>query len=192
MKELMALAAAEDSFRIGRTCGRRACELPAPPTRDLVGEAGLHGWTGRRVGRGPTFKRWARSCAIFVTKLICDESRPSRPGSCHDWPLEHGGEPRAVRCVRRGSKSIPRAAARPAFAVGCRQCAYERRKWSKPHPIELLARDLATVQVRDLIRQIVRDELVLAGIILPPSPPKPKRRGPPLRVVTFTAGPDDE
>jgi hypothetical protein len=31
----------------------RACELPTLPTRDLVGdEAGLHGWTGRRVGRG--------------------------------------------------------------------------------------------------------------------------------------------
>jgi hypothetical protein len=41
------------SFRIGRTCGRRACELPALPMRALVGdEAGLHGWTGRRVGRG--------------------------------------------------------------------------------------------------------------------------------------------
>ena len=33
---------------------RRACELPALPTRDLVGdEAGLHGWTGRRVSRRP-------------------------------------------------------------------------------------------------------------------------------------------
>src|SRR5690349_18747170 len=30
-----------------RIVGRRACELPAPPTRDLVGgEAGRHGWTG--------------------------------------------------------------------------------------------------------------------------------------------------
>jgi len=44
------------SFRIGRRYGRRACERPALPTRDLVaGEAGLHGWTGRRVGEAPTF-----------------------------------------------------------------------------------------------------------------------------------------
>jgi hypothetical protein len=37
----------------------RVCELPTLPTRDLVGgEAGLHGWTGRRVGRSaPTFLR---------------------------------------------------------------------------------------------------------------------------------------
>ncbi len=30
-----------------------ACELPAPPTRDLVGgEPGLHGWTGRPAAAG--------------------------------------------------------------------------------------------------------------------------------------------
>ena len=95
-------------------------------------------------------------------------------------------------CKERFKINSPRGRPPTFCSRSCRQRAYERRKWSKPHPIELLARDLATVQVRDLIRQIVRDELVLAGIILPPSPPKPKRRGPPLRVVTFTAGPDDE
>src|SRR6516164_1181102 len=45
---------------IERTCGRRAYKLPALPTRDLVGdEAGLHGWTGRKVGKveAPTFLR---------------------------------------------------------------------------------------------------------------------------------------
>jgi hypothetical protein len=56
---------------------------------------------------------------------------------------------------------------------------FERRKWSRPHPVELLARDINTIQVRDLVRQIVREELISAGILLTPPlpPPKPKRRG---------------
>ena len=65
----------------------------------------------------------------------------------------------------------------------CRQRAYELRKWSRPHPIELLARDIDTAQVQDVIRQIVRELLVEAGINnLPPPPPKPKRQ-PALRLV---------
>jgi hypothetical protein len=41
----------------------------------------------------------------------------------------------------------------PTFCSrSCRQRAYERRKWLRPHPVELLARDLDTAAVRDLIR----------------------------------------
>jgi hypothetical protein len=60
---------------------------------------------------------------------------------------------------------------------------YEQRKWSRPHPIELLARDIDTARVRDVIRQEVREALLAAGIILPPPAPKPKRRGPVLRLI---------
>jgi hypothetical protein len=67
----------------------------------------------------------------------------------------------------------------------CRQRAYEQRKWSRPQPVELLARDIATVQVRAFIRQVVREFLLEAGIDLPPpsSPPKSKRRASSLRLV---------
>jgi len=65
----------------------------------------------------------------------------------------------------------------------CRQRAYERRKWQRPHPIDLLARDINTVQVKDLVRRIVREVLTEAGIDLPPPPPKKPKRRDHLRVV---------
>jgi hypothetical protein len=49
--------------------------------------------------------------------------------------------------------------------------------------MELLARDIDTARVRNVIREEVREALLAAGIILPPPTPKPKRRGPPLRLV---------
>jgi len=62
MKGLMALATGLSMiFQIWRTCGRRACDLPALPTRDLVGdEVALHGRTGRQVGRGAQLLTGAR------------------------------------------------------------------------------------------------------------------------------------
>jgi hypothetical protein len=72
----------------------------------------------------------------------------------------------------------------PTFcSQSCRQRAYEQRRWSRPHPVELLARDIDTARVRDVIRQELREALLAAGIILPPPAPRPKRRGPPLRLV---------
>jgi len=59
----------------------------------------------------------------------------------------------------------------------------QQRKWSRPHPVELLARDIASVRVRDVIRQEIRQALLGAGINPPPPPPAPKRRRPPLRLV---------
>jgi hypothetical protein len=100
-------------------------------------------------------------------------------------PLDHErgvAKMRGARSARRGSKSILAAGRQPS-AAGHAASAYEQRKWSKPHPVELLARDIATVQVRDFIRQVVRELLLEAGIILPPPPPKPKRHDPPLRLI---------
>src|SRR5215470_18734402 len=59
----------------------------------------------------------------------------------------------------------------------CRQRAYEQRKLSRPHPIELLARDIATARVQAVIRQIVREILLEAGFDLGPPPTKPKALG---------------
>jgi hypothetical protein len=89
--------------------------------------------------------------------------------------------------VARSAKVRPRGRPSKFCSRSCRQRAYEERKWSRPHPVELLARDIATARVKDVIRQIVREVLVEAGIISPlppPPPPKPKRRGHSLRLVT--------
>jgi hypothetical protein len=62
--------------------------------------------------------------------------------------------------------------------------AFEQRRWSRPHPVELLAQDLNTASVRDFIRQEVREALLAFGKITPPPPaPKPKRRGSHLCIV---------
>ena len=72
----------------------------------------------------------------------------------------------------------------PTFCSrSCRQRAYEQRRWSRPHPVELLARDIDTARVRDFMWQMLREALLSAGIIVPPNPPKPKRRGPSLRLI---------
>src|SRR6516164_11078769 len=96
-----------------------------------------------------------------------------------------GRRRKTARCpvCKERFKISPRG--RPPTFCGrsCRQRAYEQRKWSRPHPVELLARDIASVRVRDVIRQEVRQVLLEAGIILPPPPPEPKRRRPPLRLV---------
>jgi hypothetical protein len=93
---------------------------------------------------------------------------------------------KTARCpvCKERFKISPRG--RPPTFCGrsCRQRAYEQRQWSRPHPVELLARDIASARVRDFIREQVRELLLEAGIILPPpSPPTPKRRHPPLRLV---------
>jgi hypothetical protein len=65
------------------------------------------------------------------------------------------------------------------------QRAYEKRKWSRPAPIEALSNDLATTKVRDLIREEVRSILQEFGLIPnppPPSTPKAPRQSP-LRLV---------
>jgi hypothetical protein len=68
----------------------------------------------------------------------------------------------------------------------CRQRAYEERKWRRPTEIELLARDIASVRVRDRIRTEVWSILKQAGLVVDPTPPpapKQMRRGPNLRLV---------
>jgi tRNA(Ile2) C34 agmatinyltransferase TiaS len=92
---------------------------------------------------------------------------------------------RSVRCPVCKKRFKVNSRGRPPnfCSRSCRQRAYEQRRWSRPHPVELLARDIDTARVRDVIRQEVREALLAAGIILPPPAPKPKRRGPPLRLI---------
>lgn len=78
---------------------------------------------------------------------------------------------KTARCpvCKERFKISPRG--RPPTFCGrsCRQRAYEQRQWSRPHPVELLARDIASARVRDFIREQVRELLLEAGIILAPS-----------------------
>jgi hypothetical protein len=92
---------------------------------------------------------------------------------------------RSVRCpVCEKMFKINSRGRPPTFCSrSCRQRAYEQRKWSRPHPVELLARDIDIARVRDVIRQELREALLTAGIILPPPAPKPKRRYPTLRLI---------
>src|SRR5262249_7649552 len=101
-------------------------------------------------------------------------------------PRSQSRRRKSARCpVCKEKFKIPPRGRPPAFCSrSCRQRAYEQRKWSKPHPVELLARDIATASVRDLVRQVVREVLLEAGIVsLPSPPPKPKSSGPPLRLI---------
>lgn len=73
----------------------------------------------------------------------------------------------------------------PVFCgAACRQRAYEKRKLGRPALVELLARD-ATVKVKDMIRAIVIEELIRAGLLPPGTPPptKPEPQRPHLKVI---------
>jgi hypothetical protein len=77
----------------------------------------------------------------------------------------------------------------PSFCCQtCRQRDYERRKWTRPHAVELLARDLGTAKVRSEIQREVWAALRQLGITPPPQPP---RRPATLRLVEQDAPPDD-
>ena len=61
---------------------------------------------------------------------------------------------KSARCpvCKERFKIHPRGRPPTFCSRSCRQRAYEQRKWSRPHPVELLARDIASVRVRDVIR----------------------------------------
>jgi hypothetical protein len=99
--------------------------------------------------------------------------------------------PKTARCgfCKARLKIKPRGRVPTFCSQGCRQRAYQRRRWQRPHPIELLARDLATVQVRDVIRAEIWAIMVQLGWVDERAPaPKPPRTGPkpPLRLVEPT------
>ena len=105
--------------------------------------------------------RHGLSCALFVIDVGVTEIAPSRHIPWRDRPLDYAVDLCAARYARNGSRSIRADGRQPS---SCRQLAYEQRRWSRPHPEELLARDLNTASVRDFIRQEVREALLAAGI----------------------------
>jgi hypothetical protein len=73
---------------------------------------------------------------------------------------------RSVRCPVCKKRFKVNARGRPPTfcSESCRQRAYEQRRCSRPHPVELLARDIDTARVRNVIRQEVREALLAANI----------------------------
>jgi hypothetical protein len=94
--------------------------------------------------------------------------------------------PRTLRCQWCKAKMKVALSGRlPAFCCQtCRQRAYERRKWSRPHAVEALAKDIATARVRTVIRQEIWAALRELGLVDAAEPPSqsPSRR-PALRLV---------
>ena len=82
-----------------------------------------------------------------------------------------GRRRKTARCpvCKEKFKISPRG--RPPTFCGrsCRQRAYEQRKWSRPHPVELLARDIASARVRDFVREQVREFFSRSRNYPPPS-----------------------
>jgi hypothetical protein len=97
--------------------------------------------------------------------------------------------PKTVRCLRCKTKiDVPPRGRLPDFcSPSCRQRAYEQRKYQRPTLVEALARDIATVQGRDMLRAMIWDLLKQAGLVdepsPPPAPPSPKKKKADLRIV---------
>jgi hypothetical protein len=69
----------------------------------------------------------------------------------------------------------------------CRQLAYQRRRYSGP--MMMLAQDIATTKVRDVIRAEICDILQRYGLIpKAPPPPREKKRPPPTHLGLVERG----
>jgi hypothetical protein len=105
------------------------------------------------------------------------------------WPHPSQQRPKSRRCARCKSKIKIKGRGRvPSFcSPTCRQLAYEQRRWQRPTPVELLAKDIGNIQVRDFIRAEIWSMLQEAGLVAsdrrPPSPPPKRQRPAHLRVV---------
>ena len=98
--------------------------------------------------------------------------------------------PKTGRCEHCKTKIKVKTRGRvPRFcSPACRQRAYERRKWQRPGPVELLAQDIATVKVRDFIRAEIWSLLQAAGLVSPSQtpplmPPRARQRSTHLRLI---------
>ena len=105
------------------------------------------------------------------------------------WQHPSRRRPKTARCERCKTKIKIKGRGRvPKFcSPTCRQLAYEKRKWQRPTPVELLAQDIATARVRDFIRAEVWTALQMFGVVpkneSPPLSPPKSQRPTQLRVV---------
>jgi hypothetical protein len=83
------------------------------------------------------------------------------PSSRTATRFQQGPHAPSQRCPQMSTTGL-RARSRASVSGGLRAT-----KWSRPHPVELLGRDIASARVRDFIREQARELLVEAGIIFP-------------------------
>jgi hypothetical protein len=95
--------------------------------------------------------------------------------------------PRTTRCKRcKAQIKVKNKGPVPKYcSPSCKQAVYLRRRFRSP--LELVARDLASIQVRELIRTTIMDILVQQGLVKSNLPPpimhEPKPKKPNLRLV---------
>src|SRR5215468_4430633 len=108
-----------------------------------------------------------------MTMTLTDKQAMTSP-----WHHPSRQRPKSRRCARCKTKIKIKGRGRvPKFcSPTCRQLAYEQRRWGRPTPVELLARDLATIRVRDFIRAEIWSVLQATGLVRPNQPPLPQPR----------------
>jgi hypothetical protein len=100
--------------------------------------------------------------------------------------------PRTTRCKRCNAQiKVKNKGPVPKYcSQSCKQEVYLRRRFRSP--LELVARDLASIQVREVIWTTIMDILVQQGLVKsnlrPPIMYEPKPKKPKLRLVK---NPDD-
>jgi hypothetical protein len=85
-----------------------------------------------------------------------------------------------VKCTRCGRRFKPASTGRPPryCSASCRQAAYLVRNANRLHPVQLLAADLADIQVQNWLRREMLKLLRQAGLVIAPEPPPmPRQRG---------------
>jgi hypothetical protein len=116
-------------------------------------------------------------------RLTMNRDEPQRL----DYALGRRKRPRTLRCRWCNTKIEikPRGRVAEFCSQTCRQRAYEQRKWARPAPVELLARDLATAKFREAVRaelwSLLRERGLVPAAEPPPLPKKPRK--PNLRLV---------
>jgi hypothetical protein len=95
--------------------------------------------------------------------------------------------PRTTRCKRcKAQIKVKNKGPVPKYcSPSCKQEVYLRRRFRSP--LELVERDLASIQVREVIRTMIMDILVQQGLVKSNLPPpilhEPKPKKPNLRLV---------
>ena len=192
-------------FLRGVNVGGHKAFRPSALAKELAGFGAVNvGAAGTFVIRGPVSQRGLRAELLrrlpFEAEfMICPGRELAALASGDSFPAgpaDEGAErfvsvlakrPRTLRCRWCNSKIEikPRGRVPEFCSQTCRQRAYEQRKWARPAAVEMVARDLATAKVREVVRSEAWHLLRQMGLVVaaepPPTPKKPRK--PTLRLV---------